>query len=350
MKKNLLIYLTFIGLIGLLTGCEKDGTIVKILSNPVAPTLTTVPDMTLSRVNATKVLEFAGTPVDPGFAASATYYLEACLSGTDFADPVIIYSGTQCKSIKMTQSELNGILLKKFPADAVTSADFRIRSVLVVDAGTGAPGTSTDPFEYSSSAKNANVTLYGLPRLDLINSGRTQKIESAMGDGKYFGYVKLDAAKAFTLLDPDSNTSYGNTGGALAVNGAGIVVEGSGWHKLSADVNAMTFKAEAYMIGLIGSATPNGWSAPDQKMDYDAQTGLWYITLDLVAGAVKIRANDTWGSVNLGLGDATHPQYNLGNLWNDGGSKDIPITEAGNYTIKVFIGSSTYWATITKNN
>jgi hypothetical protein len=52
MKKNLLIYLTFIGLTALLAGCEKDGTLVTILSNPVAPTLTTVPDMTFTRATA----------------------------------------------------------------------------------------------------------------------------------------------------------------------------------------------------------------------------------------------------------------------------------------------------------
>ncbi len=188
MKKNLIIYLTFIGLLGLFTGCEEDGTKVVILTSPIAPTLKTMPDLTLSRANAAEVLEFVGTPVDPGFQASANYDLEACAAGNAFADAVTVYSGVQDTSIKITQSDLNGILLRLFPADAVSSADFRIRSVLVVDAGTGAPGTSADPMVYSSAAKTADVTTYGLPRLDLINSGLTQKIESAKGDGKYFGY------------------------------------------------------------------------------------------------------------------------------------------------------------------
>jgi hypothetical protein len=104
------------------------------------------------------------------------------------------------------------------------------------------------------------------------------------------------------------------------------------------------------MIGLIGDATPNAWNSPDSKMDYDAQSGLWTITLDLVVGSVKVRANDTWGSINLGLGDATHTGYSLTNLWNNGSSQNIPIATAGNYTIKVLIGTSTYSMTITKNN
>lgn len=349
MTKKYFIYLTIIGLFALLFSCENEGTNVVMLDNPTAPTIKTVPDLTLKRADGTKVLQFVGTSVDPGFKASANYFLEACKSGTNFADAVTLISGTQDTLMQITVSDLNAALLKKFAADQSTSVDLRIRSVLTVDAGTGAPGTSAKPFEYTSVVKTVSVTTYGLPRLDLINSGLTQKIESALGDGKYTGFVKLNTTKAFTLKDPDTNTSYGASGSALAVNGSGIIVPDNGWYRLSADSKALTFKLEPYMIGLIGSATPNGWSAPDSKMDYDAQSGLWYITLDLVVGAVKIRANDTWGSINLGLGDATHPEYSLSNLWNDGGSKDIPITVAGNYTIKVYIGSSTYSCTITKN-
>jgi len=333
MKKNLLIYLTFIGLLGFFTGCEKDGTKVVMSANPVAPTLVTLPNLTLQRANGTQVLEFVGTPVDPGFNASASYVLEACAAGNNFVDAVTIYSGVQDTSIKMTVSDVNGILLKKFTADAASSADFRIRSLLVVDAGTGAPGTSTDPMVYSSAPKTANVTPYGLPRLDLINSGVTQKIESALGDGKYYGFVKLDASKAFTLLDPDSNTPYGATGSSLVANGGtGILVAASGYYKMWADVNALTYSTEAYMIGLVGSATPNGWNSPDSKMDYNAANGTWYITIDLVAGDIKFRLNDGW-AWNLGYNPAN--TGNLTDLFHNG--NNITLTEAGNYTITLTI-------------
>jgi len=332
MKKNLIIYLTFIGLLGFFTGCEEDGTKVVIMTSPIAPTLKTVPDLTLSRANAAQDLEFVGTPVDPGFHASATYILEACAAGNAFADAVTVYSGVQDTSIKITQSDLNGILLRKFPADAVSSVDFRIRSVLVVDAGTGAPGTSTDPMVYSSAAKTADVTTYGLPRLDLEDSGIIQKIESAKGDGKYFGYVKLDAAKPFTLLDPDSGTAYGASGSALAVNGAAITVGATGWHKLTVDVNALTYKLEAYMIGLVGSATPNGWNSPDTKMDYNSTTDTWYINnITLVAGDIKFRLNDGW-AWNLGYNPANTGK--LTDLFHNG--DNIPV-QPGTYNITLTI-------------
>lgn len=327
--KNLFIYLTFIGLIGLLFSCEKDETKVVMLTNPIAPTIQTVPNLTLKRTSGNDTLVFVGTAVDPGFQASATYFLEACAKGNNFKDAVVILSSVVPTAFKITVSDLNGILLKKFPADQVSSVDLRIRSVLVVDAGTGALGTGNKPFEYISEIKNANVTVYGLPRLDIVGSGIDQKIESALGDGKYAGFVKLDKTKAFTLRNPDTNTSYGVTGGKLAANGAAIVPSENGWFKLNADTEALTYSTEAYMIGLIGSATPNGWDTPDQKMDYDAASGTWKITLTLVTGEIKFRLNDGWA-------------WNLGgtpdNLTQGG---DNIAVSAGNYTITLTIINGT---------
>jgi hypothetical protein len=181
-----------------------------MLDNPVKPEIVTMPDLTLKRTNGTQILEFVGTSVDPGFQASANYFLEASAAGTNFSEPIAIINGIQGKSMKISVSELNGILLKKFPANEVSSVDFRLRSVLVVDAGTTAPGTGNKPFEYTSATKNAKVTIYGLPKLDLINSGIDQIIESPLGDGKYSGYVKLNTTKPFTLKDPDANIVYGS--------------------------------------------------------------------------------------------------------------------------------------------
>ena len=341
MNKKLYIYLTFIGLLGLLFSCEKDGAKVIMSANPIAPQLITVPDLTLQRANGLDTLVFTGKSVDPGFQASTTYILEACAKGTNFADPISVLSGVQDTLLKLTVSDFNGIMLKKFPAYQVTPVDLRIRSVLAVDAGTGAPGTSTKPFEYISDIKSADVTLYGLPRLDLVNSGLAQFIESPLGDGKYSGFSKLDKTKAFTFNDPEANIAYGDAAGKLAENGTAITPSDIGWFKVSADTKALTYKTEPYMIGLVGSATPNSWNTPDQKMDYDPNEGCWYITIELKAsldplppatGGImkcefKFRLNDGW-AWNLGgpLDKLTQ------------GGANIIITP-GNYTIKLFINA-----------
>lgn len=336
--KKIIFYITILGL--LLNACKKDETKVVMLTNPNPPTITSLPDLTLQRAHWTDTLKFVGTAVNPGFHASATYFLEACPTGDNFKDSILVMSAIQDTSLRISVNDLNAILLKILPADQVSSTDFRIRSVLSVDAGTGAI-----PMIYSSDPVTANVTVYGLPRLDLINSGIAQKIESPLADGKYTGFVKLDATKPFTLHDPDANITYGSNGTALAVNGTAFSVAANGWYQLIADTKALTYTNKPYMIGLIGDATPNGWNSPDSKMDYDSKSGAWVITITLVDGTVKFRMNDAWDQgINLGIGTG----YSIDNLYNSSSSANIPVT-AGNYTIRLYINSTPYKCTFTKN-
>ena len=76
MSKQAIIYLILIGFVAFFSACEKDETKVVMSSNPVAPTITSMPDLTLARENGTSTVQFKGTPVDPGFKASANYFLE----------------------------------------------------------------------------------------------------------------------------------------------------------------------------------------------------------------------------------------------------------------------------------
>jgi hypothetical protein len=338
MKSKLILIISVIALAGLFSACEKDEEKVIMLTDPNPPTINSIPDMIFDRSMASDTIVFKGNAVDPGFQASASYSLEAAVAGTNFAESVRIFSGVSVDEIKFQVSDLNGILLRLLPADVEVSVDFRIRSLLVVDAGTGAPGTSTDPFEYFSETKTATVLVYGLPRLDLIGSGVDQKIESAAGNSQYSGYVKLDPEQPFTLYNPDTDITYGAIGSNLVVDGDGIIADDLGYHLLTADIEALTYSMEAYMIGLVGSATPNGWDAPDQKMDYNPANGTWYITLDLIDGHIKFRKNDGWA-------------WNLGGTPDNltQGGDDIPIS-AGNYTITLtIINDETGTCTIDKN-
>jgi len=326
MKKKLYTLLAIIGLITFFTACENDGTRIVMLDDPADPVLVSLPDLNLERSRANDTLEFTGTPVDPGFTASATYILQACPAGTGFARISEVWSGVDVSSIKITVGTINNRLKRDFPTDQTSDIDFRLKSTLTVDAGTGSPGTSSDPFDYFSAPVTASVFVYGLPRLDLLNSGKTQKVESQLGDGVYQGIVKLDPESPFTLSDPDSGTEYGGATGVLEEDGPAIVPPAEGYHVLDVNVPLMTYSFEARMIGLVGSATPNEWSSPDQKMDYDQSSGIWSITLDLVVGEIKFRLNDGWA-------------WNLGgtpdNLYHDG--PNLAISEAGNYTITLNI-------------
>ncbi|MEE4116545.1 MAG: SusE domain-containing protein [Marinilabiliaceae bacterium] len=326
MKKIFYTLLAVLGMVALFTGCEEDGTRIVMLDNPLAPEFVSFPDMTLVRDNAGDTLIFTATPVDPGFTASATYFIEVCESGNDFADIAILWTGVLVEEIKITVGDANAALKKSFPTDATTSLDYRLRSVLIVDAGSGALGTSSNPLEYISQTTTSATTIYGFPRLDLNNSGKTQKVESPLGNGVYSGIVKMDPAQAFTLTDPDASVNYGGAAGLLAVDGAAITPPAEGYHVMDVDLNAMTYEFTQRAIGLIGSATPNEWNTPDQKMEYDQASGTWSITLDLVVGEIKFRMNDGW-AWNLGGTPAS--------LVHDGAN--LPITVAGNYTVTLTV-------------
>ncbi len=343
MNKNSIIYLIFLGVIGLFSSCEKDETKVVILDSPAAPTLTLPADLTLQRTKGTDTLVFTGTAVDPGFQASATYFLEACASGTDFAEPVQIFSGIKNNAIKISVSDLNGILLKKFPADQVSSLDFRVRSVLAVDAGTGA-----EPMVYTSDLKTASVTLYGLPRLDLIaNSTVLGKVESPLGDGKYAGFVKLDKTVPFTIKDPDGNIVYGDNSGALKVDGTSLTSSIDGWHKIVVDTKALTYEITLYSVGVVGAFTDWG-NNPDKIMEYNSQNGYWITTIDLPTGPMKFRLNSAW-TVNWGPGSDKDLPAN-GSLALPNSNGNVNITAAGNYTIQFTATGSSGSCTFIKNN
>jgi hypothetical protein len=353
MKRYSFLIASLLGLVLLLASCEKEGEKVIILDTVNPPALGDLPNLVLQRTDANKTITFIGTPVNPGFQASAEYFLEVDVAGNNFANPLVLYSGSKGDTIRILASTLNGRLLEKFIAEVNTNANFRLRSVLNVDAGQGAPGSGANPMVFTSATKTVVVNPFGLPRLNLVGSGMAQMIQSAAGDGVFKGFVKTNPANPFTLTDPDTGTSYGGAGGTLQQGGSAITPPAAaGWHILTVNLNANSYSFEPYFMGVVGSATPNGWDAPDQKMDYVFATKTWTKTLNLVVGHFKFRRNDGWafnfGFVNAPTGPL--PWVSIP-LQRGGVGNDFEIAAAGNYTITLTIAADEQSAvtTIVKN-
>ncbi len=337
MNKRIFIYLTFIGLIGLLFSCEKEGTKAVLLDSPIAPTITTVPNLTLKRANGLNVLEFIGTPVNVGFQASATYYLEACVKGNNFVDALLLLSDVQDLSMKITVADLDAKLLTKFPADQVSTVDFRIRSVLSLSSGTGS-------YSYSSAVKSIDATTYGPPTLALTVAGTAQGITSPADNKIYTGWVYTDGT-AFQFTNKDDSKKYGGVLPAdaltcpLTENGAAISL-GAGAYNITADINSGVMKMTIVdvTIGIIGDAV-GGWDN-DTKMIYNFTDHTWNITKTVTAGGIKFRTHGGWASVNVAYNPAGH---NLNNLYQNNGTKDsdnIGDIAPGKYTIKLYLETS----------
>ena len=345
MNKRIFIYLTFIGLIGLLFSCEKDETKAVLSDTPIAPILQTIPDLTLKRANGINVLTFIGTPVEPGFKASVTYFLEACAKGTNFKDPIAILTDKQDLSMKITVADLDGILLKKFPADQVTSLDFRIRSVLSLSSGTGS-------FVYSSAVKSVDVTTYGPPSLNLTVAGKMQSLVSAADNKFYTGWIYTDGT-AFQLTNNDDGKKYGGVLSDITVplteNGPAIAL-GVGAYNITADINIgkMTMKVTDVTIGIIGDAV-GGWG-DDTKMVYDFTDHSWNITKTVTAGGLKFRTHNSWTEVNVAYNPKAH---DLNNLYQNDGKTDsanIDDIAPGKYKIKLFLESTPMKVVFTPTN
>lgn len=323
MKKYIFFIITALGL-GMLSSCEKDETQAVLSSNPTIQTLNAPATLVLNRAEANKTILFAGQAADFGFKASVKYTLEAALATDPTFKNVITIATAEVDTFSLTTADLNSLLLTKGLAeDVVNNLILRVKAYV------------SDAVITYSKVSNVAVTPYGLPRLDLISSGNViAKITSAKGDGVYSSYIKLAAGASFTLKDPDSNKEYGVTAGNIAEGGAALTLanattkdanETAGWYILTVDVNTGKFSLDAYMIGIVGSATPNAWNAPDIKMDYDAKTGMWFITTDLAAGDIKFRLNNAW-AWNLG--------GTVDNLTHDGANITVA---AGKYSIKLEI-------------
>jgi len=324
MKKYIILILLVA--IGVLSGCKKDGDMVILSDNVTPPVIVTLPSLILDRNNAADTLLVECSAVDPGFTASANYYLEACVSGDNFANKVILSSGVKPDSMLILVSDLNSVLAELISENQTVAIDLRVRSVLVVDGGTGAPGTGDSLFEYISDIRTTDARAYGPPRLQLINSGYEQYVYSKKADGIYEGVVVLSTANPFTITNLDDDVNYGATGTNLVVNGSAIVPASDSTYYLIVDLNTNTYSLELVTIGLVGTSTPNGWDGPDIMMDYDIATGTWNATTDLVAGEFKFRKNNDWA-------------------WNLGGTEDnlthngsnIALASDGNYTIVLTI-------------
>ncbi|MEM1324707.1 MAG: SusF/SusE family outer membrane protein [Bacteroidota bacterium] len=173
-------------------------------------------------------------------------------------------------------------------------------------------------------ADGADITMYST---DLVNYSIAAFL--------YTGDVKFRADGAW-----DNN--WGGTdfpAGAAVAGGDNIPVPADSTYYVTftdGDEPMYTF-TEVTSVGLIGSATPEGWDA-DQDMTRSLENpNMWSITLDLTGGnEIKFRANDAWDINWGGSAGSVVP-----------GGDNIVVAEDGNYTVT--FNGATLMYTVTKN-
>lgn len=174
----------------------------------------------------------------------------------------------------------------------------------------------------------------------------------AVNENEFEGYVYMAAAGGFKLTSAADwdHVNYGDGGdGKLSTDplAGNLSVASAGYYRLKVNVATLTYdiyKVETF--GLIGTATPGAWDS-STPLTYNAETGLWTATLDLVNGALKFRANNSW-DVNYGPADSNSL---AGTLIQTDAAINIP--EAGNYTVTLDMRKASppykYAYTVVKN-
>lgn len=271
-------------------------------------------------------------------------------------------------SYAMAPTTLNSTLIALgCPKDAASDVQFIVTSYL---EGEGAP-------QIESQAVTVTVTTYTPSYPEFVQlcgdfGGHAWNTESALpilkGDantGVYHGLVSIYGQEwgfkviytnpkdesvvwlggtATSEAEPYTFTISASGGNMMQVADGAAGVEGTFVFYLDLAAAKLTM-APVTSIGLIGSATANGWDA-QTNFEYNPETGAMEAKgVELGEGAYKIRVNDNWGN------PWEDPYaYNMGGDPNDmtfGGS-DIP-SEPGVYDVSMNLSTSANYAvTFTK--
>jgi starch-binding outer membrane protein SusE/F len=293
--------------------------------------------------------DFKWSAADFGFPAGIAYSVEMDLAGNNFANPTNLgtVNATELKGI--TNGRINEVLnIKGRPFGEASQVEFRIAARV---------SSETEVPVLVSEKRTLSVTPYEIvivyPQLQVPGSyqlpspwtpaNNSTVIFSAQSNKKYEGFIYFgNPDTKFKFTDgPTWDTNYGDTGadGTLERNGDDIVAAGGvGLYRLKVDLNESKYEQTQTNWGIIGNAT-GSWDV-DKDLTYDPVTNKLSITLDLVAGEIKFRANDDW-AINFGDdGDNRSMEYNGAN---------IKITQPGNYTVELSLDRAVYRYKLTKN-
>ncbi len=217
-----------------------------------------------------------------------------------------------------------------------------------VDGGWGGTRTTSAIVKKFSSGKGGDILvaplqpnasfkkIYAPGGYQGWDPAKANTFSSPKGDDKYEGYIYFpDANTEFKFTtNPDWSENFGDNGanGSLEKDGANLKVAESGFYKVNVDLTTKTYSIQKTNWGLIGSATPTGWDS-DTDLKYNAATNSWDLTINLIKGDIKFRANDKW---DLNLGD------NGANASLEENGANIVIPSDGTYIIKLILDKPDY--------
>jgi hypothetical protein len=342
--KALYVFFAFIFLVS----CDKEAEITKlaVINFPQTFAGSTNSVVLNATTDSVTVVTFNWAAVSYGINAAVTYSLQFDVPSdttttTPWSNAVEIVVGNDVLTKSILGVDLNNIALNSLGLTSGEVSQVVVRAKSFVDRAA------------YSNAITLNVTPYVPPVVVPTypslwvpgdyqgwNPATAPTIVSINSDGLYEGYVNIPDGGTYHLKytnQPDfDHLVYGDGGSGILSSkstAADIILPSSGYYELSANLNTMIWTATKTTWGIIGDATPGGWTT-DTQMTYDKTNQVWTVTCDMVtSGSFKFRANNAW-KIDFGIDGNGNLQYADNPLYPyNGNLSNLTVPSSGNYTI-----------------
>lgn len=314
--KKIIKYITAacLGIISL-NSCSDDNDITQLNSADfVAPNITTTSTTaTLSESTQNEIaFTFNWSPANYGVSSPIKYEIQVTNAEGNF-DNAKILTSTTSTTFEITGTELNNFVVEKLGLAEETEGTIKYRVASLLGTYGGADKLFSDvktitltPFSTSKESPwglvgSATVNGWGGPDVPFWKTTTPGILEAyATLAPEASGSMEFKIRKNNEWVEDmgGSVTATTDTGfsGTLAAGGSNIVVPVAGHYRIEINLNDNTFTATKFHWGIVGDATPNGWTGPDaQVFSYDGLNDVWYIDrATFTDGFIKFRKNSEW--------------------------------------------------------
>ncbi|PTT75780.1 MULTISPECIES: SusE domain-containing protein [unclassified Chryseobacterium] len=304
-------------------------------------------------------------------ATVTSQQIEFGIKGQNFKNSVTSDVASDAISANINHGGLNTIMFNLGATPGVTN-NIQIR--LKTAAGSASFYSNVIELQITPYTPNPDITY---PKINVPGSyagaagyanwtpGSSPNLFSPEKNDKYRGFIWIntvtgteDGKYKFAINQdwPGNKGDDGTLNGKLKLDGDNIKAPAAGTYYIKVDWASNTYSSVIANFGVIGDATPTGWSS-DTDFVYNPSTKTYVINSIALtsSGVFKFRANDDWamkfqpanGDQTLTSGTGVQSYMSAeGTVTGDPGYK---VSEAGNYKIELDLHNSAYYKlTVTK--
>lgn len=349
-----------------LFACYEDAEITKLARVEFPQTFSSsVNNIMLTAENdSAQVVSFSWDAVSYGVEAPITYSLQFASVGdtvgaTAWSNAQEILVGYDILSKGLMGYDLNRVAINGLGMEAGVNTRLAVRAKAYLNRPAFSNTITLDVTPYVSAIIIPDFPSLWVPGdYQGWDPATAPTIASVDDDGLYAGYVYFPEGGTlqykYTAQPAWEPMAYGDGGAGQLIeanySGANFTVPSPGYYELSANLTTMRWTATKTNWGIIGDATPGGWTT-DTPMTYNVIDQVWTVTLNMTtAGSFKFRANNSW-AINFGIDSEGNIRYADNPLYPyNPNLSNLTVPSDGNYTITLDLHvAGNYTFTLKKN-